>query len=126
METPQFNSDEEFFAWTFQKISEAITNLTKRIEQVEEGMQKIPPPGPDMVKYKPPGNPTYLNLKELLDLIFKIMHEHEVRFDDKDDIRDKIHGELQTRLNLEVAEQLSDKMEAIEARLNRIEDKIIE
>ena len=126
MEAPQFETTEEYISWALERISEAITNLTSRIEQVEGGLQKIPPPGPDMVKYKPPGNPTYLNLKELLDLIFKIMHEHEVRFDDKDDIRDKIHGELQTRLNLEVAEQLSDKMEAIEARLNRIEDKIIE
>ena len=63
METPQFNSDEEFFAWTFQKISEAITNLTKRIEQVEEGMQKIPPPGADMVKYRIPGNEHYSNLR---------------------------------------------------------------
>ena len=43
METPKFNSDEEFFAWTFEKISEAITNLTHRVAQVEEGLQKIPP-----------------------------------------------------------------------------------
>ena len=56
METPQFKSDEEFFAWTFKKISESITNLAKRIEKVEEGMQKIPPPGADMVKYRIPGN----------------------------------------------------------------------
>ena len=40
METPQFKSDEEFFAWTFKKISESITNLAKRIEKVEEGMAK--------------------------------------------------------------------------------------
>ena len=40
METPKFNSDEEFFAWTFEKISEAITNLTHRVAQVEEGLQK--------------------------------------------------------------------------------------
>ena len=68
METPEFKSDEEFFAWTFKKISESLTNLAKRVEQVEEGLGKIPPPGADMVKYKPPGSPAYLNLKELLDL----------------------------------------------------------
>ena len=87
METPEFKSDEEFFAWTFKKISEAITNLTKRIEQVEEGMQKIPPPGADMVKYKPPGSPTYSNFKEVLDMLF-------------------------------------DSVNAIDNRLNKIEDKI--
>lgn len=79
METPKFNSDEEFFAWTFQKISEAITNLTKRLEQVEGGLQKIPPPGADMMKYKPPGSPTYLNMKELLDTLFASINHLENR-----------------------------------------------
>ena len=79
METPQFKSDEEFFAWTFEKISEAITNLTKRLEQVEGGLMKIPPPGADMIKYKPPGSPTYLNMKELLDTMFATLNHLENR-----------------------------------------------
>tara|TARA_X000000368_G_scaffold11766_1_gene9494 strand:+ start:60 stop:440 length:381 start_codon:yes stop_codon:yes gene_type:complete len=124
METPQFNSDEEFFAWTFKKISESITNLAQRMETVEEGIGKIPPPGPDMVKYKPPGSPAYLNLKELLDLIFKIMQDQEKRWVDVEDIASKIEAQLQQRLNLEIAEQVADKMEAIEVRLNKIEDKL--
>ena len=124
METPQFNNDEEFFAWTFKKISESITNLAQRMETVEEGIGKIPPPGPDMVKYKPPGSPAYLNLKELLDLIFKIMQDQEKRWVDVEDIASKIEAQLQQRLNLEIAEQVADKMEAIEVRLNKIEDKL--
>ena len=124
MKTPQFNSDEEFFAWTFKKISESITNLAQRMETVEEGIGKIPPPGPDMVKYKPPGSPAYLNLKELLDLIFKIMQDQEKRWVDVEDIASKIEAQLQQRLNLEIAEQVADKMEAIEVRLNKIEDKL--
>ena len=79
METPKFNSDEEFFAWTFEKISEAITNLTKRLEQVEGGLMKIPPPVADMIKYKPPGSPTYLNMKELLDTMFATLNHLENR-----------------------------------------------
>ena len=124
METPQFKSDEEFFAWTFKKISESITNLAQRIENVEEGMGKIPPPGADMVKYKPPGSPTYLNLKELLDLIFKIIQDQEKRWVDVEDIASRIEAQLQQRLNLEIAEQIADKIEAIEVRLNKIEDKL--
>jgi hypothetical protein len=79
METPQFKSDEEFFAWTFKKISESISNLAKRLEQVEEGIQKIPPPGADMIKYKPPGSPTYLNLKELFETLFGAINHLENR-----------------------------------------------
>ncbi len=50
MESPEFKSDEEFFAWTFKKISESLTNLAKRVEQVEEGLGKIPPPGENKKK----------------------------------------------------------------------------
>ena len=79
METPQFKSDEEFFAWTFKKISESITNLAERLEQVEGGLQKIPPPGADMIKYKPPGSPTYLNMKELFETLFGAINHIENR-----------------------------------------------
>ena len=85
METPQFKSDEEFFAWTFKKISESISNLAKRLEQVEEGLQKIPPPGADMIKYKPPGSPTYLNMKELFETLFGAINHLENRLNKKEE-----------------------------------------
>ena len=128
MEAPEFKSDEEFFAWTFKKISESLTNLAKRVEQVEEGLGKIPPPGADMVKYKPPGSPAYLNLKELLDLIFKVMNDHEKRFPESAewamDIQDKMKAEIQSQVYREIDEKIADKYEALEARLNKLEDKL--
>tara|TARA_B100000427_G_scaffold185437_1_gene154213 strand:+ start:225 stop:617 length:393 start_codon:yes stop_codon:yes gene_type:complete len=130
MEAPEFKSDEEFFAWTFKKISESLTNLAKRVEQVEEGLGKIPPPGADMVKYKPPGSPAYLNLKELLDLIFKVMNDHEKRFPESADwaldVQDKMKAEIQMQVYREIDEKIADKYEALEARLNIIEDKLSE
>ncbi len=87
MENPQFETTEEYISWALERISEAITNLTSRIEQVEGGLQKIPPPGPDMIKYRPPGSPTYSNFKEVLDMLF-------------------------------------DSVNAIDNRLNKIEEKI--
>ena len=87
MENPQFETTEEYISWALERISEAITNLTSRIEQVEGGLQKIPPPGPDMIKYRPPNSPTYSNFKEVLDMLF-------------------------------------DSINAIDNRLNKIEEKI--
>ena len=140
METPQFNSDEEFFAWTFKKISESITNLAKRIEKVEEGMQKIPPPGADMVKYRIPGNQHYSNLKELFGTIFQRIEEQKgLRSDSEWRVGRKI--EQQTKVfdkALEVKEsimdaesidqmiqiRISDQLEVLDQRLNKIESKL--
>ena len=140
METPQFKSDEEFFAWTFKKISESITNLAKRIEKVEEGMQKIPPPGPDMVKYKMPGKDHYSNLKELFGTIFQhiqdqkgLKRDSEWRVDRKilklQKTVDKIEEKKESTLDINAVEQLivvniSDHLEGIEQRLNKIESKL--
>jgi len=140
METPQFKSDEEFFAWTFKKISESITNLAKRIEKVEEGMQKIPPPGADMVKYKIPGNEHYSNLKELFGTIFQhiqdqkgLKRDSEWRVDRKilklQKTVDKIEEKKESTLDINAVEQLivvniSDHLEGIEQRLNKIESKL--
>ena len=139
-ETPQFKSDEEFFAWTFKKISESITNLAKRIEKVEEGMQKIPPPGADMVKYRIPGNQHYSNLKELFGTIFQRIEEQKgLRSDSEWRVGRKI--EQQTKVfdkALEVKEsimdaesidqmiqiRISDQLEVLDQRLNKIESKL--
>ena len=140
METPQFKSDEEFFAWTFKKISESITNLAKRIEKVEEGMQKIPPPGADMIKYKIPGNEHYSNLKELFGTIFQhiedqkgLKRDSEWRVDRKivalSKSIDKVHEKQDSNIDANVIEQMinsaiSTHMEDIDQRLNKIESKL--
>jgi polyhydroxyalkanoate synthesis regulator phasin len=116
METPKFNSDEEFFAWTFEKISEAITNLTHRVAQVEEGLQKIPPPGPDMIKYKPPLSPVYQNLLELFDTIFGTLNSYEER------LPSAIDWEKVYRRSLKV-EQMEVELDTLRKRLNKLETK---
>ena len=134
METPQFKSDEEFFAWTFKKISESITNLAKRMEKVEEGMQKIPPPGADMVKYRIPGNEHYSNLRELFGTIFQKFLDVEKtitkvdvgrineKFDSLEESRENILDE--NAVDNMVVIRISEYLEGIEQRLNKIESKL--
>jgi hypothetical protein len=65
-----FNSMEEYVNWGFENLSKAIVQLTERVTRLEQAVQKIPPPGPDMIKYKIPETEHYSNLKELLDNIY--------------------------------------------------------
>jgi len=133
METPQFKSDEEFFAWTFKKISESITNLATRLEKVEEGMGKIPPPGPDMVKYRIPGNTHYSNLKELFGHIFQRFSDYKGEISDSewrigqrlDKVLEKQDSTLdENALHQMISVEVSDYLEGIEQRLNKIESKL--
>tara|TARA_B100000427_G_scaffold71067_1_gene57270 strand:- start:11490 stop:11882 length:393 start_codon:yes stop_codon:yes gene_type:complete len=96
-QVPEFESDGEFLAWAFKNLSEAIKNLNERCNKIEEGMQKIPPPGPDMIKYKIPGDGEYSNLLQLFDNIF--------------DRLDHLEDRLETSLSLN-------------ERLNTIQDRI--
>jgi len=68
---PEFKSDAEYLKWAFENISKAIENLAKRQAIMEEAIQRLPPPGADMIKYKIEGNEDYSNMKELLDNIFE-------------------------------------------------------
>ena len=51
-------------------ISKALENLAGRIIVLEQAMGKMPPPGSDMIKYKPDGYQDHLNMKELLDDLY--------------------------------------------------------
>ena len=58
------------------------------------------------------------------------MNEHEKRFPESSewvvDIQDKMKAEIQKQVYREMDEKIADKYEALEARLNKIEDKLSE
>ena len=60
-------------------ISKGLENLAKRIETLEHGMSHMPPPGADMVKYKPEGYADHLNLAELFDDLYTRLNMLERR-----------------------------------------------
>ena len=62
-------------------ISKALENLAARIQTIEGAMGKMPPPGSDMIKYKPDGYEDHLNMKELLDDIYMKINMLEDRVD---------------------------------------------
>ena len=67
---PQFKSPEEYTTWCVENIAKAITNLSSRISNLEAIVQRMPPPGANMIQYKIPGHEDYSNIKELLDDIY--------------------------------------------------------
>ena len=54
-ETPKFETLEEYTNWGFEQLSQALVQLTNRVTALEQALQKFPPPGADMIKYKIPG-----------------------------------------------------------------------
>ena len=57
---------EESYVEHIKMISKGLENLCdSRIATVEGVLAKIPPPGADMIKYKPEGYEDYLNMREL-------------------------------------------------------------
>ena len=88
---PKFESQEEFLAWAFKNTSEAIKNVTERCQKLEEAVQKIPPPGADMIKYKIPGDEGYSNLKELFDNLFDRLDHLEDRLETAQSLNDRLN-----------------------------------
>jgi len=90
-QVPKFESDGEFLAWAFKNLSEAIKNLNDRCNKIEEALQKIPPPGPDMIKYKIPGQSDYSNLLVLFDNLFDRLDHLEDRLETSVSLREQLN-----------------------------------
>ena len=90
-QVPKFESDGEFLAWAFKNLSEAIKKLNERCNKIEEALQKIPPPGPDMIKYKIPGQSDYSNLLVLFDNLFDRLDHLEDRLETSVSLREQLN-----------------------------------
>lgn len=60
-------------------IGKALENLAERSKTLEEAFSKMPPPGADMIKYKPEGYEDYLNLGQLFDDLYTRLNMLEGR-----------------------------------------------
>tara|TARA_B100000902_G_scaffold27100_1_gene32645 strand:+ start:333 stop:575 length:243 start_codon:yes stop_codon:yes gene_type:complete len=76
-ENPKFETLEEYTNWGFEQLSQALVQLTNRVTALEQAIQKFPPPGADMIKYKIPGNEEYSNLPELFDDLYTRLNNLE-------------------------------------------------
>ena len=76
-ETPKFETLEEYTSWGFEQLSQALVQLTNRVTALEQALQKFPPPGADMIKYKIPGKDEYSNLPELFDDLYTRLNNLE-------------------------------------------------
>ena len=54
----------------FEYCAAGIENLSKRISIMEEAFNKMPPPGADMIQYKPPGSEEYKNLASVFEDLY--------------------------------------------------------
>lgn len=55
----------------FKNIAEAFNHTNARLQLLEEAVSKMPPPGPAMIQYKPPGSEEYKNLKQVFDDLYE-------------------------------------------------------
>jgi hypothetical protein len=76
-ETPKFETLEEYTNWGFEQLSQALVQLTNRVTALEQALQKFPPPGADMIKYKIPGHEDYSNLPGLFDDLYTRLNNLE-------------------------------------------------
>lgn len=77
-EVPEFTTLEEYTNWHFERTAEGLQALAKRCATLEEAMNLMPKPGPNMIKYKPDGMDEYLNLKEIFDDIYTRIKDAEI------------------------------------------------
>jgi hypothetical protein len=61
----------------FKNINDAFLHLNARIQLLEEAVSKMPPPGPSMIQYKPPGSDEYKNLKQVFDDLYERLNTIE-------------------------------------------------
>ena len=76
-ETPKFETLEEYTNWGFEQLSQALVQLTNRVTALEQALQKFPPPGADMIKYKMRGQEEYSNLPELFNDLYTRLNNLE-------------------------------------------------
>tara|TARA_A100001201_G_C4077737_1_gene197888 strand:+ start:149 stop:394 length:246 start_codon:yes stop_codon:yes gene_type:complete len=74
---PQFESDSEYLTWAFQQLSEGLKNLGNRVSAIEGALQKMPPPGADMIKYRIPEQEDYSNLAQVFDDLYTRLNKLE-------------------------------------------------
>ena len=76
-ETPKFETLEEYTNWGFEQLSQALVQLTSRGTALEQALEKFPPPGADMIKYKIPGQEEYSNLPKLFNDLYTRLNNLE-------------------------------------------------
>ncbi len=55
----------------FEFVASGLENLSSRLSVLEEAFNKMPPPGPEMIQYKPPGEDEYKNLASVFEDLYE-------------------------------------------------------